>query len=67
MFNSLKALFSLTPLTDMMCRELAVAERQKLEAEDAVDYATAMVEYNTRRIERLSARLDERRLKGLKT
>ena len=50
-----------TPL-EMVAKELVEAQRSKLEAETALDYAYSMVEYNTQRIERLKARLTE--LKG---
>ena len=42
----------LTP-TEIAARELAQAEHAKLEAESALEYAVAMVDYNNSRIERL--------------
>jgi len=47
-----------TPL-EMAARELVEAQRAKLEAESALDYAWSMVNYNDDRIERLVRRLDE--------
>jgi hypothetical protein len=47
-----------TPL-EMAARELVQAERAKLEAETALDYAANMVQYNDDRINRLRARLTE--------
>jgi len=50
-----------TPL-EMAARELVQAQRAKLEAESAWDYAANMVRYNDDRINRLRVRLAE--LKG---
>ena len=50
-----------TPL-ELAAQELVQAQRAKLEAETAMDYATSMVMYNDERIERLKVRLTE--LKG---
>jgi hypothetical protein len=47
-----------TPL-EMAARELVQAQRAKLEAESACDYASSMVMYNDERIERLARRLNE--------
>ena len=47
-----------TPL-EMAVRELVQAQRAKLEAESALDYAYSMVEYNTQRIERLKRQVIE--------
>jgi hypothetical protein len=47
-----------TPL-EMAARELVQAQRAKLEAESALDYASSMVMYNDERIERLARRLNE--------
>jgi hypothetical protein len=46
----------------MAARELVEAQRSKLEAESAREYAYHMVRYNDDRINRLRERLDE--LKG---
>jgi hypothetical protein len=47
-----------TPL-EMAARELVKAQREKLEAESALDYAANMVQYNDDRIVRLKVRLTE--------
>jgi hypothetical protein len=47
-----------TPL-EMAARELVQAQRAKLEAESALDYAANMVQYNDDRIVRLKVRLTE--------
>jgi hypothetical protein len=52
-----------TPL-EIAAKELVDAQRAKLEAESALDYAANMVNYNNDRIERLVRRLDE--MKGEK-
>ena len=47
-----------TPLEMAAC-ELVKAQREKLEAESALDYAANMVQYNDDRIVRLKVRLTE--------
>jgi len=47
-----------TPL-EMIAAELADAHLEKLNAETAVEYAQSIVDYNTTRIARLNARLEE--------
>ena len=47
-----------TPL-EMAARELVEAQRAKLEAESACEYAANMVQYNDDRINRLRVRLTE--------
>jgi len=47
-----------TPL-EMIAAELADAHLEKLNAETAVEYAQSIVNYNTTRIVRLNARLEE--------
>jgi len=44
---------------EMIATELADAHLRKLEAETAVEYAQSIVNYNTTRIERLNARIEE--------
>ena len=44
---------------EMIAAELADAHLSKLEAETAVEYAQSIVDYNTTRIERLNARIEE--------
>ena len=48
----------LTPL-EVVTRELALAHLERLDAEGAVEYAQAVLEYNEKRIERLSIRIKE--------
>ena len=47
-----------TPL-EMIAAELTDAHLEKLNAETAVEYAQSIVDYNTTRIARLNARLEE--------
>jgi len=58
-FNFLKNYWrTLTP-KEIITRELAQAHLDKLEAEGAVEYATAVLEYNEKRITRLNERMKE--------
>ena len=59
--NIFKRLMSTPTPLEMAVRELVQAQRSKLEAESACDYAYSMVEYNTNRIERLARRVTELR------
>jgi hypothetical protein len=43
--------------------ELAEARREKLRAESAVEFATAILEYNNKRVKRLEARVQAQRSK----
>ena len=47
-----------TPL-EMAAKELVEAQRAKLEAESAMEYALSMVDYNDARIARLRRRMSE--------
>ena len=47
-----------TPL-EVISKELAQAHLDRLEAEGAVEYATAVLELNMNRIERLNSRIKE--------
>ena len=44
---------------EVITRELAQAHLDRLEAEDASEYATVVLTYNQKRIERLNERLKE--------
>jgi hypothetical protein len=44
---------------EVIAAELADAHLEKLNAETAVEYAQSIVDYNTTRIARLNARLEE--------
>ena len=48
----------MTPL-EVVTRELAHAHLERLDAEGAVEYATVVLTYNQKRIERLNERLKE--------
>ena len=53
-----KLLSTPTPL-ELAVRELVQAQRSKLEAESACEYAANMIDYNDARIERLKRRVTE--------
>jgi len=62
MWDEIKRTFNVfrTPSAlELAARELAQAERALLEAESGREYATAMVEYNDERIQRLRRYLKE--------
>jgi hypothetical protein len=59
MIAMMKRLLTIPTPLEMAARELVEAQRAKLEAESALDYASSMVMYNDERIERLVRRLDE--------
>jgi hypothetical protein len=58
----IKRLLATPSPLEMAARELVQAQRAKLEAESACEYAANMVQYNEDRINRLIRRVDE--LKG---
>jgi hypothetical protein len=62
MIDMAKRLLATPSPLEMAARELVQAQRAKLEAESAREYAYHMVRYNDDRINRLRERLDE--LKG---
>ena len=62
MITTLKRLFATPSPLELAARELVQAQRAKLEAESAREYAYHMVNYNDDRIARLQERLNE--LKG---
>ena len=59
MIDMVKRLLATPTPLEMAARELVKAQREKLEAESALDYAANMVNYNNDRIERLKVRLTE--------
>lgn len=62
MWSEIKRTFDIfrTPTAlEIAARELALAERQLLEAESGREYATAMVDYNKERIFRLRKYIKE--------
>lgn len=59
MITTIKRLLTTPTPLEMAARELVQAQRAKLEAESACEYAASMVSYNDDRIVRLKVRLDE--------
>jgi hypothetical protein len=59
MIAMVKRLLTMPTPLEMAVRELVQAQRAKLEAESALDYAANMVQYNDDRICRLKVRLTE--------
>lgn len=55
----LKKLMSIPTPLEMAAKELVEAQRGKLEAESAMEYALSMVDYNDARIKRLRMRMNE--------
>ena len=59
MIDMVKRLLATPTPLEMAARELVKAQREKLEAESALDYAANIVQYNDDRINRLKMRLTE--------
>ena len=59
MIDMVKRLLATPTPLEMAARELVKAQREKLEAESALDYARSMVDYNNDRISRLRVRIIE--------
>ena len=59
MIAMMKRLLATPSPLEMAARELVQAQRAKLEAESACEYAANMVNYNDDRIVRLQERLNE--------
>ena len=59
MIAMMKRLLTIPTPLELAARELVQAQRAKLEAESALDYASSMVMYNDERIERLKRRINE--------
>lgn len=59
MITMIKRLLATPSPLEMAVRELVQAQRAKLEAESACEYAANMVQYNEDRINRLKRRVDE--------
>jgi hypothetical protein len=59
MIDMVKRLLATPTPLEMAARELVKAQREKLEAESALDYAANIVQYNDDRINRLKMRLAE--------
>ena len=54
----MRNIFATPSAQTLAARELEEASRRKLEAQSALEYASAMVMYHTARIERLKAFLE---------
>lgn len=59
MITAIKRLLTTPTPLEMAARELVQAQRAKLEAESACEYAASMIQYNDDRIVRLQKRLNE--------
>jgi hypothetical protein len=59
MIEMTKRLLATPSPLEMAAKELVAAQRAKLEAESACEYAANMVQYNEDRISRLKRRVDE--------
>ena len=59
LLNSLKTLFGRLSLLELASAELAEAERNKMEAHSGHEYASALIQYETARIKRLKAQINE--------
>jgi hypothetical protein len=59
MITAIKRLLATPTPLEMAARELVQAQRAKLEAESACEYAASMIQYNDDRIVRLQKRLNE--------
>jgi hypothetical protein len=59
MIAMMKRLLSTPTPLEMAAKELVEAQRAKLEAESAMEYALSMVDYNDARIARLRKRMSE--------
>jgi hypothetical protein len=59
MITMIKRLLTMPSPLEMAARELMQAQRAKLEAESAMEYALSMVDYNDARISRLKRRVIE--------
>lgn len=59
MITMIKRLLATPSPLEMAARELVAAQRAKLEAESACEYAASMIQYNDDRINRLRVRLTE--------
>ena len=59
MIQMMKRLLATPTPLELAARELVQAQRAKLEAESACEYAAYMVDYNDARIKRLTRRLTE--------
>jgi predicted Zn-dependent protease len=59
LWEHLKIALGRLTLLELASTELAEAERKKMEAQTAVEYASALVAYRTAQIKRLKATINE--------
>jgi predicted Zn-dependent protease len=59
LWEQIKIAFGRLTLLEIASVELADAERKKMEAQTAVEYATALVTYRTAQIKRLKTTINE--------
>ncbi len=59
LWDSIKTTFGKLSLLELASAELAEAERRKMEAHSAQEYATAIISYETARIKRLRAQIND--------
>ena len=59
MIQAIKKLLSTPSPLELAARELVIAQRAKLEAESACEYAASMIQYNDDRIVRLKQLVTE--------
>ena len=59
LWEQIKIAFGRLTLLEIASVELADAERKKMEAQTAVEYATALVTYRTAQIKRLKTAINE--------
>ena len=59
LWNAIKTAFGRLTLLEIASVELADAERKRMEAQTAVEYASALVTYRTAQIKRLKAQINE--------
>lgn len=59
MFEYLKKMFGRLSLLELASAELAEAERKKMEAHSAEEFAAALIAYEATRITRLRAQINE--------
>jgi len=59
MINTIKRLITTPTALEMAAKELVEAQRAKLKAESAMEYALSVVDYNDARIKRLRMRMNE--------
>lgn len=59
LWNDLKTMFGRLTLLELASAELSEAERRKMEAHSAQEFASALIQYEATRIKRLKAQINE--------